>query len=164
VEAHFDAVMDRAAGWFKRYAHNVSLVVAAVLVIGANVDTVVLSTALASSSAARTRMMEIAQNELTAAKAAEDQARAANTGGVDDARKQTEAARATFNEAAATVKASGLPLGWKDYPRTTRDWIAKAAGLLVSVLAVSLGAPFWFDLLQRFMQVRTAGVSPRDKG
>jgi hypothetical protein len=34
------------------------------------------------------------------------------------------------------------------------------AGLLVSIFAVSLGAPFWFDVLQHFMQVRAAGVSP----
>ena len=39
-------------------------------------------------------------------------------------------------------------------------------GLVTSmamVLAVSLGAPFWFAVLQGFMQVRAAGVSPREK-
>ena len=50
VETHFDSVMDRAAGWFKRYAQNVALVVAAALVIGANVDTVDLATALGLES------------------------------------------------------------------------------------------------------------------
>jgi hypothetical protein len=30
----------------------------------------------------------------------------------------------------------------------------------VSIFAVSLGAPFWFDVLQRFMRVRAAGAAP----
>ena len=38
----------------------------------------------------------------------------------------------------------------------------KIVGLLVSVLAVSLGTPFWFEILQRFMQLRSSGgIAPR---
>ena len=88
VETHFDSVMDRAAGWFKRYAHNVGLVVAAALVIAANVDTVDLATALASSPAARTKMLEIAEGQLKAATDAETDGRGPGQAG------QTEAASA----------------------------------------------------------------------
>jgi hypothetical protein len=41
--------------------------------------------------------------------------------------------------------------------------ISKFFGLLISTLAISLGAPFWFDILNRVMQVRAAGASPREK-
>jgi len=34
-------------------------------------------------------------------------------------------------------------------------------GWLVTALAVSLGAPFWFDTLNRFMRARSAGDIPR---
>ena len=51
VETHFDATMTRASGWFKRHTQNVALVASAVLVIGANVDTVELATSLAERAA-----------------------------------------------------------------------------------------------------------------
>jgi len=33
-------------------------------------------------------------------------------------------------------------------------------GILISAFAASLGAPFWFDLLQRFMNVRRVVKPP----
>jgi hypothetical protein len=33
-------------------------------------------------------------------------------------------------------------------------------GWLLSIFAISLGAPFWFDLLNRFMNLRNAGRAP----
>src|SRR6516165_8046853 len=41
-------------------------------------------------------------------------------------------------------------------------WVTKIVGLLLTVLAISLGAPFWFDLLNKFMVVRST-VKPREK-
>jgi hypothetical protein len=32
-------------------------------------------------------------------------------------------------------------------------------GFVISAFAISLGAPFWFDLLQRFMRVRSSGAA-----
>jgi hypothetical protein len=60
----------------------------------------------------------------------------------------------------------GITFGWNTVTeKTTLSEIPiKGLGLLITIFAVSLGAPFWFDLLQRFMQVRQAGISPREKG
>ena len=60
VETHFNAVMDRASGWLKRRQQTVGLIVSAVLVIGANVDTIGLATSLASSPEARATMVKTA--------------------------------------------------------------------------------------------------------
>ncbi|MBI3230669.1 MAG: hypothetical protein HYZ45_10970 [Burkholderiales bacterium] len=38
--------------------------------------------------------------------------------------------------------------------------IAKIIGLAISVFAVSLGAPFWFDLLVKFINMRSSGKRP----
>jgi hypothetical protein len=41
------------------------------------------------------------------------------------------------------------------------SWLlAKFTGLLISILAVSMGAPFWFDLLNKLVNVRLAGRRP----
>jgi hypothetical protein len=160
VETHFNAVMDRASGWFKRYAHNVSLIVSAVLVIGANVDTVNIATSLASNPAARTKLVEIAEQRLAGANTFEDQVKAGGRTTVEQAKKQSMEAQAALDRAVSDMEATGLNFGWKGWP-ALNEIPAKVAGLLVSILAVSLGAPFWFDVLQRFMQVRATGVLPR---
>jgi len=55
---------------------------------------------------------------------------------------------------------AGLQLGWSSCPCTVWEWIQKIFGLSVTVLAVSLGAPFWFQLLQKFMNIRSSKQIP----
>ena len=62
----------------------------------------------------------------------------------------------------ADTKLRPLPIGWP-LPEGSRDWwfwAQKTLGLFVTGLALSLGAPFWFDALSKFMNVRAAGVKP----
>jgi hypothetical protein len=68
---------------------------------------------------------------------------------------------AALHQALSDMDLAGPPLGGKDYPKTLGEWLTKVAGLIVSILAVSHGGPFWFDVLQRFMQLRATGVAPR---
>lgn len=61
-----------------------------------------------------------------------------------------------------------LPIGWPDQQSAASSgsflWFPlKVLGLLWTGLALSLGAPFWFDLLQKFMNVRGAGMKPEEK-
>jgi len=67
-----------------------------------------------------------------------------------------------------------LPLGWKHpwhfyedyYHASPKDAafsaVTLAAGWLMTALAISFGAPFWFDTLNRFMVVRST-VKPQEK-
>jgi hypothetical protein len=48
-------------------------------------------------------------------------------------------------------KCNGIP-----YQTTSTRWI----GWLLTALAISLGAPFWFDLLSKFIQLRGTGTKP----
>jgi hypothetical protein len=163
VEHHFNVAMDRTSGSFKRHTQTWALIVSTALVIGANVDTVAIANSLASNPTARARIVEVAQQHLAAAQAAENLAKPGQTAGnikSEQARQQTATARAALDQAISDLKSAGLQFGWRDFPNTFGAWITKAAGLLVSIFAVSLGAPFWFDLLQRFMRVRATGIAP----
>lgn len=53
--------------------------------------------------------------------------------------------------------------GTAPYPQTREGWWLKLLGLLVTVAAVSQGAPFWFDMLNRFTNLRAAGKPPKIK-
>jgi len=53
-----------------------------------------------------------------------------------------------------------MGLGWeKGFPHYAKgqDW-TRIFGWLITALAISLGAPFWFDLLTKLMKVRGAGT------
>lgn len=58
----------------------------------------------------------------------------------------------------------GLPLGWDERttPRDFPGFLLKLLGWLLTAAAISLGAPFWFDLLNKFIVIRST-VKPREK-
>jgi len=67
----------------------------------------------------------------------------------------------------------GVPIGEKcwvpvDAPKggIPRDWsygLSKILGLLISGCASCLGAPFWFDVLKKLTNVRSAGKNPAEE-
>jgi hypothetical protein len=181
VEYHYDAAMDRASGWYKKKTQTIALVVSAFLVIGANVDTLKIANALSTNPEARTKMAELAQEQVNLIN--ETAQTASSTPAAPTLKEATE----KLAKANADLTSAGIQLGWKGfYPKLQKDeaknewlletwlfqWgelifstagISKFFGLLISILAISLGAPFWFDILNRVMQVRAAGASPREK-
>jgi hypothetical protein len=70
------------------------------------------------------------------------------------------------------MDAIGFPIGWGETPAwwlSTQPWSERAwsfagsiAGWLITALAVMLGAPFWLDVLNKFMVIRST-VKPREK-
>ncbi len=54
-----------------------------------------------------------------------------------------------------------LPIGL-EHVRTGRDVLHHILGWLVTALAASMGAPFWFDLLNKMMVIRST-VKPHEK-
>ncbi len=160
--------MDRISGWYKRKTQASVLIIAILLSIAANADTILLAKALAENVILRESI--VAQ----ATKFTQSESRADNSGATTDAPKdhsdgvtQPTGAQDTMNLLRA-LRESGLPLGWslKDDPRAIpKEGMAialKVLGLAITIFAVSLGAPFWFDLLNKVVTIRSAGKSPAE--
>jgi hypothetical protein len=53
-----------------------------------------------------------------------------------------------------------IPMGWETEEIPTSGplwyWLRKLAGLIISIGAVSAGAPFWFDMLRNVMNIRNS--------
>ncbi len=69
-----------------------------------------------------------------------------------------------FNE----VHRSGKPAppDWQNKVRFVFTGILKPRnllGILITAFAIALGAPFWFDLLNKFINLRVSGAKPEDK-
>jgi hypothetical protein len=63
------------------------------------------------------------------------------------------------------TKVAETKTGENKKPDLTWAWIwfviAKVIGLIVTGVALSLGAPFWFDLLSKFINIRGTGTKPQ---
>ena len=100
----------------------------------------------------------------------------------DAADKQVQQKMYEAEESSAAKKAAGylndlqnlsLPIGWGEasapwlYKESSDPWrylggLIAIAGWLLTGIAVTLGAPFWFDTLNQFMVVRST-IKPREK-
>ena len=59
---------------------------------------------------------------------------------------------------------TGLPCTpERQLPRTGSAWFLKISGLLITMIALSQGAPFWFDMLKKIVNLRLAGDAPDEK-
>lgn len=149
VENWFNDSMERAAGWYKRQAQVILLVIGLVVAVGLNVDTIKLTQSLWGNPVERQAAVDLAQKYVS------DNKTPIQT---DDASLQARA-----NDLAALGKQLPFPLGWQAMPQwSLAYWLETLAGWLITALALSLGAPFWFDTLNKFMAVRSA-VKPKEE-
>ena len=67
-------------------------------------------------------------------------------------------------EEVAKLGLLGLPIGWnlQDLPGSATGWMTRVVGWILTAFAISLGAPFWFDVLNKIMVVRST-VKPKEK-
>lgn len=148
VEDWFDAGMDRVSGWYRRQTQYVLFILAVLVTVAANADSLVLIRHLSSSTATRQALIEQA-------------------GHVTLASQPMNAA--SVKDEIDALQPLQLPLGWNGgIPQG--GWPQRILGWLLTALAVSLGAPFWFDMLGKFMSVRstlkvkdTSPAPPPDK-
>ena len=56
----------------------------------------------------------------------------------------------------------GLP-GWFDFAAYWDRFSFHFFGWLITAIAATLGAPFWFDILNKIMSIRSAGKAPEEK-
>jgi hypothetical protein len=156
LETWFDLTMDRVSGWYKRRTQIALIVIAVIVTLAANADAVQVGRALWNDDAVRAAVVAQAQRAV-----ATDQA-------TPDVGKGASQAAETLSAQVSDVKGLQLPLGWSTDPEDPRwfdsGWGAagKLLGLIATTLALTLGAPFWFDLLGRVSRVRTTGKPERE--
>ncbi len=154
----YDDTMDRLSGWYKRRVQRFLLVYALLLTLVLNLDAVALTNALWQNRSLRTAAVEAVSTQLVS-----NAANTTPTAGAEDA-----ANRAV--DAVRDAAALRLPLGWsaadsdsadpRRVPGDAGGWVLKILGWLFTTLALSLGAPFWFDLLGRLVNMRSTGPKP----
>ncbi len=161
LEAWYNSAMDRVAGWYRRRTQYILLAVGLIVTVILNANTFMIANALSQDDALRQALV------LEAGLIAHDTSR------------EAALRQADLRERYAELDRLGLPIGWADgWPGPEREegqalwsyvgenpWdgaVAPIVGWLITVLAISLGAPFWFDVLNKFMVIRST-VKPHEK-
>jgi hypothetical protein len=139
LEIWFNNGMERVGGWYKRKSQIIQLSLALVLAGILNIDSIhVARTLFAVNSPLRESLVESAKDF-------------SKSGGTTKPLKEVTNALGNL----------ALPIGWSDFELRDRC-PTFLLGWLITALAVSLGAPFWFDLLNKFINVRAAGKAPEE--
>lgn len=163
IATWFDDSMERLSGAYKRQMKWISMLIGLVVTIAFNADSFHVATTLWKDQARRASAVALATEM------ARVSAPTTTTGNIDETKLQ--------KAVQDTEKTLGsLPIGWEcvenrppQAPVTLGYWdCAKKKlrpipilGWIVTAIALTLGAPFWFDLLQKFVNIRGAGAKPK---
>lgn len=163
VEAWFNGTMERASGWYKRQIQWIIVVISFGVSGFLNADSFTIANALWNNASLRTSVVAAAKKA---------SANSPQTG--------SNASSKSIEELRSELQSLNLPIGWvqqqapTDKPKTLLNdpraipdsvggWIYKIAGIIFTAIAASQGAPFWFDLLNKFIDLRGVGKKPEEK-
>ena len=187
IEEWFNSGMDRVSGWYKYNTQWCLFWIGLTIAIAINADTIHIVKQLSSDSTLRQSIVAAAQSANQAHNSANPPAgdnkqnppppdqntnTNTNTQNTPDISKQIDAVQKSFDN----LNGLGVPLGWPQYPNDKRTlgtrfadcitWVftqpSMMLGWLLSAIAISLGAPFWFDALNKIMIVRST-IKPGEK-
>lgn len=149
----YDQAMSQASDWYKARIQMVTLALAALIVVGCNIDSVRIAQALWSDGLLRE---SIAQQAVAAAGDPDYLKSACSPD--SDGEKALESVDCQGKALRAAIQQlNGAPVGWRqvDYAAATVATVIRhIPGWLLTIAAASLGAPFWFGLLQRAAPLR----------
>jgi hypothetical protein len=182
AETWFNDSMDRVSGVFKRYSQWMALIIGFVIALILNVDSIDLTLYLWREPTVRQVLAQNAANfELP-----QDQVEANPEEALRNFRNQfagltlpvgwgisRSQGTALYDENCklfpAVGQAFGVPVPGTPFcfvpPQATNqnNLAVKLAGIFITALAARQGAPFWFDILKRVVNLRGTGANPAEK-
>jgi hypothetical protein len=181
LEKWFDDTMERTSGWYKRHTQLILLILGFILATVFNVDTITIAKKLTKDPKLREQMVQAAssyqeKNKELAVQLKDTQLKKMDPAAYEMVKKTygkvDSRSDSLFNSAQDMINGDvknvnnllGLG-GWKWerwYPQLSMSKdqrkLTMIIGWIITALAISLGAPFWFDLLSKLMKVRGAGT------
>jgi len=186
LEDWYDKSMDRVTGWYKQQAQAILFLIGLVLAFTFNVDSIAIYRVLAKDKTARDGLVQMAihsKMDTTATysmlKTQADQASSILGLGrpysdtcqiCKDLQEKLSKKQISASIEPYKSQLENCTRFWKEdeqrpflqkSPRQTGG-VMTIVGFLLTALAISLGAPFWFDLLNKLVRMRFAGDKPAD--
>jgi hypothetical protein len=145
LEAWYDSAMDRVSGWYKRSTQWFLIGIGLLLAVVLNINVLKIAGTLYHDKAARELIVESAKSAVA----------------------DKNGKPLVYADAKTELDNLGIPIGWSHGGTLILNdfrnhWPSDLGGWLLTAFAVSLGAPFWFDLLNKLIVVRST-VKPHQK-
>jgi transcriptional regulator NrdR family protein len=153
IESWFNQAMERISGTYKKRSQRIILLAAMVIVSLLNVDTIAIIRYLYDHPTQASALADhvstiIQQGDVTASD---------STAASSDI-QQSLAELKTIRQ---QLEKTQLPLGWEQQgPLSFLGIATKIIGLLLTAFAALVGAPFWFEMLNKLVNLRSAGNKP----
>ena len=175
IENSFNSSMDRASGVYKRNAKGVAILLGIIIAAGSNADAFHMVNRLSKDSTIRNTIVNNAGEVLrqNTQYAQSFQALRAETDnaltnialplGWSDAnlkqqlQEETSTPTTTLTPATANLQE---PINSKPQSFPLLKYLGMFFGWVISGIAIAMGAPFWFDILNKIVNVRNSGKSP----
>ncbi|WP_288588059.1 hypothetical protein [uncultured Methylobacterium sp.] len=170
LEGWYNATMDRVSGWYKRRTQAILAVLGLLVAVMFNIDAVQVAQKLNTDKSYRQAVVAQAGLLLQTPAPSSPKAQGPGQEGATGQQSGTEPApRARLEQLQKDLDQAGFLIGWPapqlagcNGGGCAGSVVRMILGWLVTALAVTLGAPFWFDLLNKFMVVRST-VKPAEK-
>lgn len=177
LEMWFDDSMEGLIEAYKKKTRACAFWIALIIVVSANVDTLALTkylyehpeqaAILAGAAEKESKDSILYQQVLKSMAVIEKNLQqrpddSASIAIIQQTRGSVQQAQSQYDTQKAMLKAIGLPLGWEGWDKKASfcQYLRKALGLLLTALALTLGAPFWFDTINKLVNIRSAGKKP----
>ncbi|CAD5932820.1 hypothetical protein [Planktothrix agardhii] len=180
IQIWFDESMERASGVYNRNVKGFAFLIGLIVVPLINADTFHIVERLNKDAAWRSNINQVATNIITQNKDRQKCLKEARE--LEDSMRRLAELNKCFEDINTGLDNITMPLGWdtSNFPTSTMEQFTKQAnvrypnkwehwvvgiikvifGWLLSAAAIAMGAPFWFELLGKFINVRNAGQVP----
>jgi len=188
LESWFNDAMDRLSGTYKRKTQVTAFIIGLILALLLNVDSISVATSLWREPTLRQAIIAQAQSYTLPAASQGSTATVSPLQNILALETQLQALNipfgwtfASFNTAGhqcslLPIKAGqiwGIPsrdsqaqpvcLRFSNLPPDSISWLVKLLGMLMTAAAAAQGAPFWFDILGKLVNVRGTGTNPSEQ-
>ena len=154
VEQWYDDQMERVSGWYRRRIQKVLWILAFLTAFMLNADSLQIAKRLWVEPSVRASLVSQAQTTTTTNQdpSTTDPSAALNALPVP----------LGWHLATADDDPQGFPLYWDRSWDRSMWWslLSKLIGLTLTAVAISFGAPFWFDTLSKLARLRNGGAPP----
>ena len=161
LEQWFEETMERANGWYKRQTQIILILIGFFIAWQFNVDSIAISKILLKDKKVREQMVQLAISKQESYEKMQtslnDTTRRSDSSFIQNKQPVDSAYNVLKEDAANTQNILGLRDDNNPYQkRRSLKWF----GWLITALAISMGAPFWFDMLNRVVKLRSTGTRP----
>jgi len=194
LENWFNEMMQRCSGWFKKQSQIISFLAGLLVACSFNVDTIAIAKILANDPQARQEMSalavaaapkykDIVQHIKDSIAGEYDNVNVSALTKSDALNRATEQVSGDINKASYILslgernpkcdKCDSLKknkateeqlVAWNNRYHCYQSADTKELGWLLTAIAISLGAPFWFDLLSKIVAIRSSIKPESDSG